>query len=182
MEEYNKISQELGQLRSNLSRDILSAGHTIGIILGIIGFVLLFNELHILYKINTINNWPIIKNGGIISDSYLQNSSGNTSYSIFFISKSYINLFYRTRASFIYKLRGKIYTSNKISFFEPWESNPIIAKVESDALTRGTKVDIRINPYDASEAYIYNKPYNSYTRLGIAIFLSIIGIYVIYQM
>ncbi|XWV26958.1 hypothetical protein QJ857_gp0091 [Tupanvirus soda lake] len=179
MDQYTKITEGVSKLQSDLLKDILSFGYIVGVIFGIIGFSLLLIELGTLYKIYTISNWPVIKNGAIIRDSYMENTSGSTTYSIFLVAEAYYKLYYRTRASFAYKINGKTYVGDKISFNEPWDSNPITAKIESDILVKGAIVDIRVNPYDPSEAYIYNKPYNGYGRLLIGLVLSLIGVYVI---
>ncbi|XWV25620.1 putative ORFan [Tupanvirus deep ocean] len=179
MDQYTKLSAGVSKLQSDLLKDILSFGFMVGVIIGIIGFALLLIELGTLYKIYTIDKWPVIKNGAIIRDSYMENTSGSTTYSIFVVSEAYYNLYYRTRASFVYKINGKTYVGNKISFNEPWEANPMIAKIESDVLVKGAKVDIRVNPYDPSEAYIYNKSYRNYGLLFVGLVLSFIGIYVI---
>lgn len=182
MDEYTKITSSISKIESDLTNDLLSAGYITGLIVGIIGFVILLIEINTYYKIHSINKWPIIKNGGTIRDSYMESSSGSTTYSIFVISKSFYNLSYRTRASFTYKINDKIYISNKISYYEPWETNPMYAKIETDLLKKDSKVDIRVNPHNPNEAYIYNKPYDIYITLLIGIILSLIGVYVIYKM
>ncbi len=182
MNEYTKITKGISKIQSDLLNDLLSFGYIAGIIIGVIGFVLLLIELGTIHKINSISKWPIIKNGGVIRDSYMENVSGYTTYSIILISNAYYRLFYRTRASFIYKINGKTYIGNNVSFNEPWDSNPMTAKVESDLLLKGSSVDIRVNPYDPSEAYIFNKPYKSYWLLISAIALSLIGVYIIYKL
>lgn len=181
MDPYNKITSSINKLQSDLTNDLLSAGYVTGILLGIVGFVLLIIEISMFYKIHKINNWPIIRDGGTIRDSYMESTSGTTSYSIFVVSESYTNLYYRTRASFLYTINGKLYINNKISYYEPWESDPTIAKIENDTLSKGTKIDIRINPLDNSEAYIFNKSYSVGIRFYIAIILSIVGVYAIYK-
>ena len=182
MEPYDKLSTSLGKLQSDVKTDLLSAGYFTGFIIGVIGLILLLIELNMINKIRQINTWPIIKNGGTIRDSYMENSSSNTNYSILVVSESYYSLIYRTRASFIYQINGKKNISNKISYYEPWESNPMIAKIENDTLKKGSTVNIRVNPKNVSEAYIYNKPYNRYVRLAIASILTLIGIYALVKL
>lgn len=175
------ITESVSKLKTDLKNDLLSAGYITGIILGIIGFVLLILEVGTFYKIHEISKWPITKNGGIINDSYMETSSGSTTYSIVLISQSRGSLSYRTRASFNYVVNGKTYTSNKISYYEPWNSNPIEAKVQNDDLTKGNLVNVRINPGDPTEAYIYNFSYTLGMRFIISLILSVVGIYFIFK-
>ena len=177
MDQYNKISEGLSKIQSDVTKDLISVGYIVGIIIGVIGFVFLVTDIITLAKIRQIKNWAIIKNGATIIDSYMENTSSSTTYSILVISETHSNLLYRTRASFAYKIDNKSYLSNKVSYYEPWESNPAIAKVETDKLKKGNKVDVRVNPKNPSEAYIYNKTYNKYMRIMFCILLILIGIY-----
>lgn len=179
MERTGDVKKNISKLKTDLTKDLLSAGYIIGLIAGIIGFIILINELHTIYKINRIKSWPITKQGGTIRDSYMESASTSTNYSIFVISRSQSHITYRTRASFEYTVNGRTYVSDKVSYYEAWNTNPVVAKVQTDLLARGNKVDIRINPKNPAEAYIYNESFDSYGRLLFGIILTIIGIYVV---
>ena len=181
MDQYQDISGKITKLQSDLTKDLLAFGYVVGIILAIIGLTMLMIEISTIRKINQIKRWPILRRAGTIRDSYMETITGATTYSIVIVSEAYYNLNYRTSASFTYRINGKTYISNKISYYEPWQNNPIIAKVENDILTKGSTVDIRVNPNDPSEAYIFNKPYDSYFKLILAIILSVIGLYFVYK-
>lgn len=181
MDTVGQIGERLNTTLSNVGKAFASAGYIVGIIITIIGLILLVGEFIKSVKVATINHWPIIKNGGIIKDTYLETSSGYISYSIFFVSSSYYEPYYRTRVSFMYQNNGQTYTSNKLSYYEPWQTNPMYAKVQSDIYKPGNRVDIRINPRNSSEAYIENKFFLNYYNLFIGLLLSIIGLYIAYK-
>lgn len=179
METYHKITTSLNKFKDGLTATLISAGYIVGIIIGIIGLVLIILESYTFYKVNEINGWPIIKNGGTVIDSFMQAPMppNSTSFSIFVITYTTNGTAYRTRVAFNYKVNGKNYTSYKYSFYEPWSGNPMIAKAENDIYQKGVKVDIRVNPYNPAEAYISNKPYTTYSKLAIGIIFFLIGIY-----
>lgn len=177
MNEYQKINQDVKNVKTNLKKTILSAGSLIIIIIGTIGIVLIIIELYKINKINSINKWPIIENAGTILDSSLETARYSYSYSVILYSSSYDQTVYRNRIAFSYNVNGKEYISHKISYYEPWNTNPIETKIEDKILKIGSKVDIRVNPNNPYEAYVYNKPYTTYSRLIIGIILIIIGIY-----
>lgn len=179
MENYTKVTHGLSKLQSDIINDLISIGYLAGLIIGIFGFVLFLIELGVIYKIRSIDRWPVYPKSAVIYDSYMQNTYNTTTYSIVVMSTALNNVYYRTRASFIYKVNGQTYIGNRMSYNEPWESNPIIAKSENDLLSRGAKVDIMINPNDPQEAYIYNKPYDSHWKLLVGFILTLIGIYII---
>lgn len=181
MDPYDKISSSINKIQSDVKTDLLSAGYVVGIIIGIVGFIMLISQLLTIYKIRQIKKWPIKKKAGTIIDSYMENSSSNTTYSILIVSQGYYKLIYRTRASFTYNINGKTYISNSISYYEPWESNPIIAKTENLKLKQGQFVDIKVNPKNPSEAYIYNKPYDNYAKILFSAILVLIGLYIIFK-
>jgi hypothetical protein len=181
MNEITKIDDSVNKVESNLTNALLSAGYIGGIFLGIIGFVLVIIELSMFYKVHEINGWPKLKNAGTIRDSYLENTTDETTYSAFFASEAFSDLYYRNRTSFFYQINGKNYLSTKYSYYEPWENNPMPAKIENDKYKPGVKTDIIVNPKDLSEAYIVNKPYVTYTKLALGIVLSCIGLYVLYK-
>ena len=179
MNQYDKIYTSINKIQSDLYKDIISVGILVGIIVGLIGLVILINEIYIINKIRQINSWPIIHNGGTIIDSQIETTSSNTTYSILLMSRSYTNSLYRIRTSFTYKINDKTLISNRSSYYEPWQSNPIISRVQYDHLKKGSIVDIRINPHNVTEAYIYNKMYDQYYRLVIAIIMIAISAYVV---
>lgn len=177
MNEYEEINQDVKNVKTNLTKTIISAGLLIIIIIGTIGIILIIIELYKINKINLIKKWPIIKDGGTVIDYSLETARSSYSYSVILYSSSYDVVVYRNRIAFSYKIDGQEYISHKISYYEPWFSNPIQAKIENKVLEKGNKVDIRVNPRNPHEAYVYNKPYNSYSRLIVGIVFIIIGIY-----
>lgn len=179
MEPYNKLSESLGKIQSDLTKDLLSAGYLTGIIIMIIGLIFLVSELVTVIKIMRIGQWPTIKDGGTILDSYLETTQYSTNYSILVVSENYSSTLYRTRAAFSYKLNGNSYVSNNISFYEPWQSNPVIAKLENDKFKPGTTVDIKVNPRNNSEAYVTNYAYDKYSRIAIFLAITLIGLYIV---
>ena len=181
MDEVSNISKEVKSFWENLGKAFLSAGFIIGMILSILGLVIIIHEFVTSYKIYSINRWPIIPLGGTIIDSYMENASQSITYSIFFISSTNYQISYRTRTSFHYEVNGKKYISTKLSYFEPWNHNPIVARIEFDKYQPGNKGDIIVNPNDPSEAFILNKPYTNYTYVGLGLLLSFIGLYIIYH-
>lgn len=181
MDELSKIISSLNKTIHEIITALLSAGYIAGIILGIIGLILVIKEFSTFYKIHTIERWPILKQAGTIRNSYVEHTTNNHNYSLLFVSETYYNLYYRNRVSFSYQIAGKNYLSMNASYYEPWDENPMVARIEYDVFKLGSKVDIRVNPDDPSEAYILNKPYNSYTSLVVGSILAIIGIYVLYK-
>lgn len=180
-EEVKKIETTYNKLLKDVSNDLTAAGYFVGIIVGIIGLIIIIIELHMFYKINNINKWVKLKDAGIIIDSFLESTTKSVSYSILFASQSFNYLYYRTRISFNYKINGIIYTSNKFSYYEPWDPNPTIAEIDNNIYKIGTIVDIIVNPKNIKEAYIVNKKYHNYTKLIIGIALLLIGIYSLWQ-
>ena len=180
-EEVKKIGTTYNKIFRDISADLASAGYFVGIIVGIIGLVMIIIELYIFYKINKIDKWLKLKDAGIVIDSFLERTTRSVSYSLLFASQSFSYLYYRTRISFNYKIDGIIYTSNKFSYYEPWDSNPTIAEIENDIYKIGTVVDIIINPKNIREAYIVNKKYRNYTKLIIGMALLLIGIYSLWK-
>jgi hypothetical protein len=148
--------------------------------LAVIGITLIVMEAGVYWKIHEINRWPIVKDGGTVIDSYLETTYDYQTYSVFFVSEAYTTYYYRTRVAFRYQYGGKTYTSMTYSYYEPWDTNPMYARVEADRFTPGRKVNVRVNPSNPSEAYILNKPYNEYSVLLIGIFFAVIGIYTAY--
>lgn len=181
MDTISQFGQRFNKTLSDVGKAFVSAGYITGFIIAIIGIILLIGEFIKAVKMARINNWPVITNGGVIKDSYMETSSGNISYSIFFISSSYYEPYYRTRVSFVYQVNGQAYMSNKLSYYEPWQSNPMLSKVESDIYQPGKRVDIRINPKNPTEAYIMNKFYLNYYNLIVGLVFAIMGIYIVYK-
>lgn len=181
MDTINQFGKQFSKTLSNVSNAFVTAGYITGIIIAIVGLILLIGEFLRAIKIARINHWPVIKNGGVIKDSYMETSSGYTTYSIFFISSSYFEPYYRTRASFVYQINGQTYIGNKISYYEPWQTNPMYSKLEADLYKPGQSVDIRVNPKNPTEAYIINKFSLNYYNLFIGMLLTVIGLYVVYK-
>jgi hypothetical protein len=179
MDPYAKLTSSLSKIQSDFTTDLLSAGYVLGIIIGIIGLALLISGLATIIKIYRINKWPVTKNAATVRDSFMETSSSNVSYSILIVSQSHSNTMYRTRGSFTYQVNNQTYISNKISYYEPWQSNPIIPKIENGLLKKGELIDLRINPKNPTEAYIFNNPYDKPTRIFISILLILLGSYVI---
>lgn len=182
MDEYTKISNSFSKLKDDLTGDLLSAGYLTGIILGIIGFVILIKEVGTFYKINQISKWPIVEKGALVIDSYMENISSSRTYSILVMSQTDYSINYRNRVSFIYKVKSQFYIGSQLSYNEPWDPNPVHSRLENTTYKKGSKVDVRINPNNPSEAYILNKPYVNYLPAVIGLLLSIIGIYSIIKM
>lgn len=182
MDEYTKITSSLDKLKKDLSNDLLSAGFITGIILGIIGFIILIRELGMFLKIHSINKWPITKNGGTIINSKVENVTTSKTFSIFILSQTNYGVNYRNRTTFVYKVNGNWYVGTQLSFYEPWNDNPAESRLESIFYKPGSTVDIRINPKNAAEAYILNKPYVNYLPLLVGIILAAIGVYSIIRM
>lgn len=178
--EYQKASQALVKLKSDIGDNLKSLGFFIGIIILIVGFILLCTELYTIYKIHAINSWPIIPDAGTIVDSYMENSSMSTSYNVIVTSSTQYTPFYRTTAAFIYRVADNFYLGERSSFNEPWQANAVVSKIENNLLQTGRKVSLRINPKNPSEAYIFNKPYDRYYRFAFALFLFLIGLYIIF--
>lgn len=181
MDNITGISKDVKSFSNKLSDALLSAGRVIGLILAIIGFAIIIYQLSIFYKIRRINSWPILPQAGTVTDRFMENTNNNVTYSALVASSTFYELYYRTRVSFEYELGGKKYNSIKLSYYEPWNNNPIIAKDEMDTYKIGDKVDIRVNPKNYNEAYILNKPYESYTSLILGIILAAIGVYIFYK-
>lgn len=177
--QYTKTMHGIEKLKQDIGNDLLSLGFFIGLIILIIGFVMLLLELYMVYKIYSINNWPITQNGGIVVNSYMENSTISSKYNIVLASSTQYIPYYRTSAAFIYKVKDNYYIGTKSSYYEAWNINAIIAKMENDTLQPGKKINIRINPNNPSEAYIYNKPYDRYYYLAFALGLFLIGLFIV---
>lgn len=181
MEELSTVQRTLGKIRSDLSTDLITAGYSFAIILGIVGVVLSILEIHIFYKIRSIHSWPVLKGYGTILGTEIEATSTSNSYSIFVVSRTTTSLLYRNRVAFSYVIGNTRYVSNRASYYEPWENNPMISKLENDLFKVGSKVDIMINPKKPAEAYLLNKKYHSYSLLAVGLLLVLISIYSIYK-
>ena len=181
MENITGISKDVKSFSSKLGEVFVSAGRVIGIILMILGLIIVAYQLYMFYKIYQINRWPVIKDGGTVVDSYMETSNNNVTYGILVASSTFYELFYRTRVSFDYEIDGKKYHNVKLSFYEPWNNNPMIAKNESDNYQPGKTVDIIVNPKKYAEAYIINKPYHTYAILAIGVVFILLGVYIFYK-
>ena len=180
-DEYSKITKGINKLQTDVKQDLLAFGFLIGIILTIIGFVLLLIEIYLIVKIQLINHWPVTKNGATIQDSYMENLTVSSTYSLLVTSSTQFTPYYRTTAAFIYHVGNNTYLGQNISYYEPWEPNAIIAKLEKDLYKKGAMVNISINPNDPAEAYIINKSYDRYWRLFFAIVIFLVGLYITFK-
>lgn len=165
---------------SNFQYDILSTKIVIGIILIIIGLVILIIELHKIYKIREINNWPKLETGTIV-DNYLESSSQAIFFSIIFAANTRNIVNYRNRVAFTYEVAGIKYLGYKNSYFESWDTNPMLAKLEDNLYKPNQKVSVYVNPKNPMEAYLTNKAYNNYTVLAFSIAIFLIGSYILYR-
>jgi hypothetical protein len=181
MENITSISSNVKSFSSKIGDALVSTGKVVGLILIGIGLIIFIYQLHMFFKIYQINHWPVIKNGGKITDAYMENSNNNVTYSVLVASSTFYELFYRTRVAFSYELDGKTYNSIKLSYYEPWNNNPMIAKNELDQYKKDETVDIIVNPKNYAEAYIINKPYRTYQIMAIGIALMLIGAYIFYK-
>lgn len=179
--EYEKAIKGLEKIKKDISEDLKSLGFFIGIIILIIGFIFLTIELYMIYKIHVINSWPIIPNAGVIVDSYMETSSISSAYNIVVASSTQYVPYYRTGAAFVYRVGNNTYFADKVSYYEPWESNAIISRIENDLFQPGRSVNLRINPRDPSEAYILNKPYDRYYRFAFSLGLFLVGLYIVFS-
>lgn len=177
MDEYKNLTKGIHKLKSDIMNDLSSLGYLVGIIIGIIGLIFLIKELLIIIKVSQIKKWPIVKNAGIVLNSYIEQITNRTTYSIFILTKEYPQNQYRNRIIFAYKINNNWYIGKQVSFFEPWCTNPAESQLENKLFKIGTKLDIRINPNNPAEAYILNKEYTDYFELTVGIVLSVIGIY-----
>lgn len=181
MEQLTEYTKGISKVWTDIGKTLISAGFITGIILGIVGLVILIFIAVKYYNEHRISTWPIYHNIATISDSYMETATGSVTYSMFITSTSIYELYYRTRVSFVYEIGGKKYVGHQLSYFEPWNTNPMYAKNEIKQYKPGTKVNIRINPNNPAEAYIDNKPYANYKLLAIGLFLCIISLYVVYK-
>ena len=180
MESTTKITTSLGKIKTDIKDILLSAGFNTGIALWILGIILVAIEIYFFHRIDSVTSWPVTQNGGTITDSYMEETTNSKTYSTLVVSRTYYDLAYRTRVSFSYTVNGKLYNSTKLSYYEPWNDNPIEAKDELDFYQKGTKVNIRINPKNPAEAYILNRPYDNYNTLIVGTILILIGLYVLF--
>ena len=181
MENITGISKDVKSFSRKLAEAFVSAGRVIGIIFIILGLIIVVYQLYMFYRIFEISRWPIIKGGGKIIDSYMESSNNNVTYSVLVASSTFYELFYRTRVSFEYEIDGQKYNSIKLSYYEPWNNNPMLAKNELDQYRPGETVDIIVNPKNYATAYIINKPYRTYQILAIGVIFIILGAYIFYK-
>jgi hypothetical protein len=172
---YSKTVEGVDVLQKQTKSLAESIGGIVVIFLGIIGLVYMITELYTVYKIHQIATWPIIHEGGQIVNVVAETSTETNTYSLILLGRSQTQYFYRTRASFVYRVGNTNYISNRISYDESWSDNPAIPDLEKSILKPGAKVDIRINPKNPNEAYIFNKPYQSYGTLFVSIALTVVG-------
>jgi hypothetical protein len=172
---YSKTIEGVDVLQKQTKSLASSIGGIVVIFLGILGLVYMITELYTLWKIHEISKWPIIHEGGQIINVVAETSTETSNYSLILLGKSQTEYFYRTRASFIYMVGNTHYISNRITYDESWSNNPAIPDLERTILKPGARVDIRVNPKNPQEAYIFNKPYQSYGTLIISIVLTVIG-------
>ncbi len=181
MDKITEFNKSFNKFKTNLGNVFIGAGFIVGLIMTTIGLTLLIYQLYIYFKVNKINHWPVLKNIGTVENSYMETMTNSTSYSGVLASTAYFTTYYRTRVSFQYTTNDRVYFSHKSSYFEPWTTNPIDAKDETDKYKPGVKVDVRVNPNNPAEAYIENKEYAEYIKTGIGIGLFVIGLYIIYH-
>lgn len=170
---------KVDEVQQGVKDSILSLSQIIILFFGVIGLVILLLQLHIIWRINRVATWPITKLGGTVVASYVEDRTVNTSYSVILLSQGYSAQAYRCRASFLYKVNGQEYLSNRISYYESWSDNPMVAYSEKAYLHDGRKIDIYVNPDNPREAYAFNKHYDDIFRLGVSGFLASLAIYAV---
>jgi hypothetical protein len=180
MQDIEKIRKGIEKTKNEILKVLLSAGYLTGIVLIVIGLVLIFIEISTFYKIYEIDSWPILKGAGTIIETYIESKSDIDGYGGFILSNYTKALLYRTRIAFSYVVNGVQSISYKYSYHEPWYANPTITAHETDVLTKGSTVDVIINPTNPQEAYIANRKYTHLdsTAIGLAVLLS--GLYITY--
>lgn len=165
--------------KKTVGDEVASIGYLAGIIIGVLGMYLVISELQIMRKVAQVKKWPFLKQGGIVIDAASQTAVNTTSYGLVIVNHAYQEPNYRARVSFAYKINGITHISNKLSYNEAWESNPLVAANEMKLYTPGTLVDIYVNPHNFAEAYIENKEYHVYDRLLFGAVLALVGLYVL---
>lgn len=181
MDSYSRVSSGLTKLQHDIINDLISVSYVTGLILGIVGFVILLIEIGTMIKIRSIERWPVKKGGAIIYDSITETKTDANTFSLLVVSTSATTTSYRTRASFIYRVDDLFYLSTKLSYIEPWSNNPVISKSENDLIKPGTVVDVRINPNNPKEAFVYNHSYHPHWKLLIGAAFTLLGVYLIYK-
>lgn len=176
MDPYNKAISGIKEVQGSVQHAVSSLGVYIIIVLGTIGLIILLVELYSIYKIYQIEKWPIKNEGAAIVNTVIENSTVSNNISLIIASQSYDTKYYRARTSFTYEVDGQIYLSNRLTYNEGWDENPSFVELQKNLLRPGARVDVRINPNDPSEAYLFNFPYTSFNSLSSGLVLSIIGV------
>ncbi len=179
MEQYTQFTESVNDFHKKSLDLLLSAGYLVGLFFLVTGFYIFITEANRFYKISQINSWPITKNAGQITNSHMETTISSSSYNSFFYKSTTYDLLYRTRVAFNYTVDGTEHHSDKLSYYEPWDSNPMSAKEENSFLKPGTIVNIIVNPKNSAEAYITNKHYNNYVRIIYGFLLFSIGLFIV---
>ena len=147
----------------------------IGIILCIISIILLIHSYHKNKDIIELNKWPILKNSGHITISYIEDRKAinNTNDLLYYVK-------FRPVIEYKYVINNRIFKNNSIIYPEtPWFLNEqsacdyIQELRDMDKLKGG--VDIIYNPQNFNESYLYYTKQNT-TGYIISFIFFIVGL------
>lgn len=131
--------------------DLFTINNIVALILGIIGLVWLINGIRQYQKITQVNNWP--KTNATVQNAVLVNSA-NQAIDPRNVPANAIDK-YTPQVTYAYRVNNTNYQSDKIFYNTPKNFDATQARTLFGQIYPGSVVQIRYNPQNPSEAYIY---------------------------